>query len=121
MAQRQERIAASIREVVSELMLRRLKDPRIGFASIVNVEVNRDLSLAKIYVSVLGSEQDKKRTMEGFKSAQGLIRSEVSKALGIRYAPELQFVLDEGIEYSMRVSKLLSQIKESDNKSELEE
>ncbi|HHY12764.1 MAG TPA: ribosome-binding factor A, partial [Firmicutes bacterium] len=59
MAQRRQRIAASIREVVSELLLRRLKDPRIGFASIVNVDVNKDLSLAKVYVSVLGSDEDK--------------------------------------------------------------
>ncbi|MGI6162313.1 MAG: 30S ribosome-binding factor RbfA [Bacillota bacterium] len=114
MAQRRQRIAASIREVVSELLLRRLKDPRIGFASIVNVDVNKDLSLAKVYVSVLGSDEDKEKTMEGLKSAQGLIRSEVSKALGIRYAPEIQFVLDEGIEYSMRVSKLLSEIKKDE-------
>lgn len=113
-AQRRQRIAASIREVVSELLLRRLKDPRIGFASIVNVDVNKDLSLAKVYVSVLGSDEDKEKTMEGLKSAQGLIRSEVSKALGIRYAPEIQFVLDEGIEYSMRVSKLLSEIKKDE-------
>lgn len=96
------------------LLLRRLKDPRIGFASIVNVDVNKDLSLAKVYVSVLGSDEDKEKTMEGLKSAQGLIRSEVSKALGIRYAPEIQFVLDEGIEYSMRVSKLLSEIKKDE-------
>ncbi|HHY12059.1 MAG TPA: 30S ribosome-binding factor RbfA [Firmicutes bacterium] len=117
-AQRQEKIAASIREVVSELMLRRLNDPRIGFASIVNVEVNRDLSMAKVYVSVLGSDEDKAKTMEGFKSAQGLIRSEVSKALGIRYAPEIHFVLDEGIEHSMRVSRLISEIRASENKPE---
>ncbi len=113
-AQRRDRIGASIREVVSDLMLRRLKDPRIGFASIVNVDVNKDLSLAKVYVSVLGSNEEKEKTMEGLKSAQGLIRSEVSKALGIRYAPEIQFVLDEGIEYSMRVSQLLSELKKDE-------
>lgn len=113
MAGRQERIAASIRDIVSELLMRRLKDPRIGFASIVNVEVNRDLSIAKVYVSVLGSDEDKARTMEGLRSAQGLIRSEVSKALRIRHAPEIHFVLDEGIEHSLRVSQLLSQIKAS--------
>ena len=60
--------------------------------------------MAKIYVSVLGSKEEKAKTMEGFKSAKGLIRSEVSKALGIRHSPEIHFVLDEGIEHSMRVS-----------------
>ena len=118
MSQRRQRIAATIREVVSEVIQRRVKDPRIGFASIVNVDVNKDLSLAKVYVSVLGSSEDKDKTMEGFKSAQGLIRSEVSKALGIRYAPEISFILDEGIEHSMKVSKLLSEIKKDDSEPE---
>ena len=111
MAQRQERAAALIREVVSEVIMRRLKDPRIGFVSIVSVDVTRDLSLAKIHVSVLGEEKAKEDTMEGLRSAQGLIRSEVAKALGARHAPEIQFVLDQGIEHSIRVSKLLSEIK----------
>lgn len=110
-AQRQERAAALIREVVSEVIMRRLKDPRIGFVSIVSVDVTRDLSLAKIHVSVLGEEKAKEDTMEGLRSAQGLIRSEVAKALGARHAPEIQFVLDQGIEHSIRVSKLLSEIK----------
>ncbi|NLU05341.1 MAG: 30S ribosome-binding factor RbfA [Firmicutes bacterium] len=120
-SQRAEKIAASIREIVSELLLRRLKDPRIGFASVVNVEVNRDLSIAKIYVSVLGSEEEKARTMEGLKSAQGLVRTEVSKALGIRQAPEIQFVLDKGIEHSLRVSQIISELKASETESEQEE
>ncbi len=115
-SQRQDRIAASIREILGELMVRRLKDPRIGFASIVKVTVNRDLSLAKVHVSVLGSDEDKTKTIEGLKSAQGLIRTEVSKALGIRYCPEIHFVLDKGIEHSMRVSELISEVRAFDNK-----
>jgi len=111
MAQRQERVAALIRNVISELIMRRLKDPRIGFVSVVNVEVSRDLSLARVYVSVYGSEEDKEKTMEGLKSARGLVRSEVSKVLGIRHAPEIEFVLDTGIEHSIRVSKLLSELR----------
>jgi len=109
-AQRQERVSALIREVVSELIMRRLKDPRIGFVSVVKVEVTKDLSLAKVYVSVLGDHEAKDRTMEGLKSAQGLIRSEVSKALGTRHAPEIQFLLDQGIEHSIKVSQMLSEI-----------
>jgi ribosome-binding factor A len=113
-AMRPDKIAASIRELVSELMLRRLKDPRIGFASVVSVEVNRDLSIAKVRVSVLGSDEEKAKSMEGLRSAQGLVRSEVGKALRIRHVPDIQFVLDEGIEHSMRVSQLLSEIKGSE-------
>jgi ribosome-binding factor A len=117
-AQRSDRVAALIREVVSDLIMTRLKDPRIGFASVVRVSVNRDLSQAKVYISVLGTEEEKEKTMEGLKSAQGLIRSEVSKALGIRHAPEIEFILDDSIEYSMHISKLLSEIEEKEKKAE---
>ncbi len=111
MAQRRDRAAALIQEIVSELLSRRVKDPRIGFVSITGVEVTKDIAMAKIHVSVLGSEDAKAKTMAGLKSAQGLIRSEVARALGTRHAPELEFILDEGIEHSIRVSRLLDQIK----------
>lgn len=113
-SQRQERVAALVRKVVSELLSTRIKDPRIGFTSVVKVDVSKDLSIAKVYVSVFGSQEDKDRTMSGLRSAQGLIRSEVATTLGIRHAPEIQFVLDQGIEHSIRVSKLLSDIKKSE-------
>jgi ribosome-binding factor A len=111
-AQRQARVAALVQEVVSELIMRRVKDPRIGFVSVVKVDVPKDISQARIFVSVLGTDEEKEKTMEGLRSAQGLIRSEVAKVLGMRHAPEIQFALDEGIEHSIRVSKLLSEIKE---------
>lgn len=118
MAQRQARAAALVQEVVSELLFRRIKDPRIGFVSVVKVDVTRDVSLAKVFVSVLGTAEEKEQTMQGLRSAQGLIRSEVAKALGMRRALEIQFVLDEGIEYSIRVSKLLSEIRHDAGKEE---
>lgn len=84
----------------------------------VKVDITRDVSLAKVFVSVLGTAEEKEQTMQGLRSAQGLIRSEVAKALGMRRAPEIQFVLDEGIEYSIRVSKLLSEIRHDAEKEE---
>ncbi len=99
-----------MQEIISDLLFRRVKDPRIGFVSIVKVDVPRDISQAKVYASVLGSDEEKAKTMEGLRSAQGLIRSEVAKALGMRHAPEIVFELDEGIEHSIKVSKLLSEI-----------
>ena len=112
MAERQARVAALVQEVVSELIQRRIKDPRVGFVSVVKVDVPKDISQAKVFVSVLGTEEEKERTMEGLRSAQGLVRSEVAKALGMRHAPEIVFALDEGIEHSIRVSLLLKKIKE---------
>lgn len=107
---REERVAALVQEIVSETLRERIKDPRIGFVSVVGVEVTRDLSLAKIRISVLGSPGEKETTMEGLKSAQGLIRSEVARGLGLRRAPDLLFVLDEGIEHSVRVSEILRKV-----------
>lgn len=114
MSQRQQRVSALVREVVSDLLATRVKDPRIGFISVIKVDVSRDLSIAKVYVSVFGSQEDKERTMEGLRSAHGLIRSEVAKVLGMRHAPEIHFELDEGIEHSIRVGKLLNDIKKGE-------
>lgn len=110
MSARQAKVAALVQKIVSELLFRRVKDPRIGFVSIVKVDVPRDISQAKVYVSVLGTGDEKEKTMEGLRSAQGLIRSEVGKALGMRHSPEILFVLDEGIEHSIKVSKILKEI-----------
>ncbi len=107
---REERVAAVIQEIVSETLRERIKDPRIGFVSVVGVEVTKDLSLAKVHVSILGSPEEKETTMEGLRSAQGLIRSEVARGLDLRRAPELVFVLDEGIEHSVRVSEILRKV-----------
>ena len=112
MSQRQGRVAALVQEVVSELLFRRVKDPRIGFVSIVKVDVPRDCSVARIFVSVLGEKDEKDKTMEGLASARGLIRSEVAKVLGMRRAPEIEFCLDEGIEQSVKIGRILNEIKE---------
>lgn len=111
MAMRQARVAALVQEVVSELILRRIKDPRIGFVSVVKVDVPRDMSIAKVFVSVLGTDEEKQKSMEGLASAKGLVRSEVAKVLGMRHAPEIEFLLDEGIEHSVHISKVLNEIK----------
>lgn len=108
---RQARVAALVQEVISELILRRIKDPRIGFVSVVKVDVPRDMSVAKVFVSVLGTADEKQKSMEGLGSAKGLIRSEVAKVLGMRRALEIEFLLDEGIEHSVHISKVLNEIK----------
>lgn len=114
MAVRQEKMAALIKKVISNLLVRRIKDPRIGFVSVINVEVSKDLAVAKAKVSIYGSEEDKAKTMKGLNSARGLIRTEVGKALGVRHAPEIQFILDDGIEHSIKVSQILSGIYEEE-------
>lgn len=109
--QRADRIGESIKRLVSELLQRRLKDARItGMVSVTDVEVSGDLRHAKVFVSVYGDEAVQKQTMEGLRSATGLVRSEVGKQLSLRFAPEIHFKLDESIERGAKIAQLLQQI-----------
>lgn len=109
---RAERLAEVIRTETSDIMQRDLNDPRIGFTSITEVVVSGDLRHAKIYVSVLGDEAAKRRTMAGLERARGHIRSELSARLTIRYVPEILFRLDESIERGSRIVSLMRSVEE---------
>lgn len=89
MRQRSLRVAEAIKEEVSEILQQDLKDPRLGFVSVVSVEVTRDISQAKIYVSVYGTAEEKKESLSGLNSAKGYIRSEIGKRIRLRHVPNL--------------------------------
>ncbi|ACI19068.1 30S ribosome-binding factor RbfA [Dictyoglomus thermophilum] len=111
MRQRQERLSALIREEISEILLRRVKDPRISsFLVITEVKMSKDLRYAHIYVSVYGSEEEKKQTMQGLESAKGFIRSELGKDLRIRFVPEIFFELDDSLEKGDRILRKLKEL-----------
>lgn len=111
MRQRQERLSALIREEISEILLRRVKDPRISsFIVITEVKLSKDLRYAHIYVSVYGTEEEKKKTMIGLESAKGFIRSELGKDLRIRFIPEIFFELDESLEKGDRILRKLKEL-----------
>jgi ribosome-binding factor A len=111
-ASRAERLAEVIRTEASEIIQRELRDPRIGFISITGVEVSGDLRHAKIFVSVLGDAEAKRRTMAGLVHARGHIRSVLGARLALRFVPEIAFRLDDSIERGMRVSTLLRRVTE---------
>jgi ribosome-binding factor A len=105
------RISEEIRKEISDIIRSSVKDPRISqLTSVVKAEVAGDLRYAKIYVSVLGSEEDRVATLEGLKQASGFIRRELGNRMDIRYTPELQFVSDHSIEYSVAINKKLSEL-----------
>jgi ribosome-binding factor A len=105
------RISEEIRKEISAIIRNEVKDPRIAeLSSVVKVEVTGDLRYAKIYVSVLGDKDARKNTFEGLKKAAGFIRRELGKRLDIRYIPELDFVSDHSIEYSVEISKKLNEL-----------
>lgn len=102
-------------------ILRELKDPRVhsGFISIVRVEVARDLSFCKVYVSAMEGIENAKQATKGLKSAQGHIKRELGRRLTLRQIPELAFVPTDSIEYSANISKILNDLKETDDDSAL--
>lgn len=116
--QRIDRISEEIKKEVSRIIREDVKDPRIAqMASILRADVSGDLRHAKIYVSVLGDEQERASTMEGLARAAGYIRKELGRVLSIRYIPELNFVLDTSIEYSVDISKKIAEVNRQQEKS----
>jgi ribosome-binding factor A len=109
------RLNEAVREVASEAILFELRDPRIKFVTVTRAEVSPDLQHAKIYVSVMGSEQDRKLTMHGLSSAAGFVQSKLADRMTSRYVPAVRFYLDEGMRNSMQVSELLAKEKLSKN------
>lgn len=109
-SQRQERLNSQVKEELAEL-LRRVKDPRIGFVSVTDVEVTPDLKQARVYVSVLGDEAARSATMAGLRSATGFLRSELARRIRVRQMPEIEWRYDDSIERGARISELLNQVK----------
>jgi ribosome-binding factor A len=93
------------------MLQRELKDPRIGFATVTRVEMSQDLKYARIFISVLGSPEEQKGTMDALASGRGFIRRELASRLDMRTVPEIQFRLDTSAEYSDRISRLLNELK----------
>lgn len=105
------RINGEVRKEMSRIIQEELKDPRIPeMTSVTDAEVTGDLKYAKIYISVLGSDSDKKAAMDGLKSACSFIRSQLAKNINLRNTPELTFVLDESIEYGAKMSKKIAEL-----------
>ncbi|MDO4617393.1 MAG: 30S ribosome-binding factor RbfA [Lachnospiraceae bacterium] len=110
-------------EVQRELssIIRTVKDPRIAMmTSVSRVEVAPDLKTCKVYVSVLGSDQEKEDTQAGLKSAAGYIRRMLAKNLNLRNTPELFFIMDESIEYGVRMASLIESVRSKERKEEEE-
>ena len=104
------RLRELFRVETSVVLQRQMRDPRIGFVSVTDVELSADLRHAKIFVSVLGDAEAKTRTMAGLASAQGFIRTELARRIRLRHFPQVHFRMDESIERGARVDRLLRQV-----------
>ncbi len=109
------RISEEVKRVVSDIIRNDLNDPRIStMCSVVSAEVTPDLRYAKVYVSVLGNNEEKQSTMKGLSSAAGFIRRELGKNIELRYSPEVIFELDNSIEHGAYINKLIKEVNEKD-------
>ena len=109
MADRMRRVNEAVREVVSARIAEGLRDPRIGFVTVTAVETSPDLRHARVYVSVLGSDDERAATMAGLESAHGVLQLAVGSELRMKRTPTLQFVFDESIDRGMRITELLDE------------
>ena len=109
------RINSEVQREMSSIIREDLKDPRIHpLTSVMAVEVTPDLKFAKIFVSVLGNDQEKEKTMEGLKKSASFARHQLAKRMNLRNTPELTFVLDTSIEYGVTMSKKIDELKEKE-------
>jgi ribosome-binding factor A len=112
-SQRIVKVQKLAREVLGEAV-QSLKDPRIGFVTVTAVRVSADLRHARVFVSVLGTEEDRATTMKGLTSATPHLRAELGRQMRVKYLPELHFQLDTGPEQAERVEKVLKEIHASE-------
>ncbi len=108
---RSEKIADLIQKEVSHMLVRTLKDPRIGFVTITKVAVSEDCRLAKVYFSVTGSSDERERSTDGLNSAKGYVRKELGRRIRMKYIPEIIFQFDPSIEYAIHIGEVIEHIK----------
>ncbi|MBE3577429.1 MAG: 30S ribosome-binding factor RbfA [Limnochordales bacterium] len=111
---RLERLREEIKREVTDI-IRRFKDPRLGFVTVTDVELSRDLEHARIFVSAMGDAAERKQTFAVLQAASGHVRSELAKRIRMRHVPEIVFAQDESIERGLRIDRLLRELSAREN------
>ncbi|WP_416181637.1 30S ribosome-binding factor RbfA [Acidaminococcus timonensis] len=112
---RAEKLQALIKQELSNMLIRDVKDPRVKFVTITGVEVSNDLSYAKVYVSLYGSEEQQAQAWKGLQHGLGFFRTEIAKRIDLRVAPQLSFHKDTSMEYSAHIESLLHELKKEEH------
>ena len=107
---RPARVGELIQSELATLLVKEIKDPRVQLSTVSHVEVSPDLRHARVYISRMGAESEQEDALEGFQRASGFIRGRLGKLLTLRYVPKLEFVLDTGIAYGVRISSMLHEL-----------
>jgi ribosome-binding factor A len=104
---RMRRVDEAMREVLSAAIQSELKDPRVGFVTVTAVETAHDLRRARVFVSVLGTDAERRRSLEALESAHGYLQRRVAGELRLKHTPTLEFAYDDSVDRSMRIEQLL--------------
>ena len=104
---RMRRVDEAVREVLSGAITKQLKDPRVGFVTVTAVETAPDLRRARVFVSVLGDDKVRRRSLDGLRSAHGVLQRAVAQELHLRHTPTLDFVYDDTVDRAQRIQELL--------------
>ncbi|PTX58625.1 ribosome-binding factor A [Melghirimyces profundicolus] len=115
---RASRVGEQVKKELSHVLQHEMKDPRVGFVTVTAVEMSGDLQQAKVFISVLGDEEQKKQTLRGLDKAKGYLRTEIGRRVQLRHTPELIFKFDESIEHGQHISKLLEEVNRNDPEPE---
>ncbi|MEK5184425.1 30S ribosome-binding factor RbfA [Solibacillus sp. FSL R5-0691] len=107
MSLRSNRVAEQMKKEITEIIARKIKDPRVGFVTVTDVAVTGDLQQATVYITSLGNERERAETLQALEKASGFIRSEVGSRIRLRRTPELAFEFDTAIEYGNKIDALL--------------
>ena len=118
-SRRLTRLGGQFQEEISDIIRRKLKDPRLGFVSVTKAKVSADLSYASVYFSVIGNKNDTDRTMMCLEHAANFIRSELGRRLHIKRIPELRFFYDDSSVKGARIEKILRKLKEGSDGEDL--
>jgi len=117
--QRTDRLNSLLKEVISDIIRREVRNPHVNeLVTVTRVDITKDLHFAKVYISVIGSEQQKKDTLAALQSAAGFVAVQASKQVVMRYFPALTFKLDDSVEKHMRIEELLGKIAEEKHSRE---
>ena len=108
---RVDRVAQALKKEISNIIHDELKDPRLGFITITDIELTQDLRYAKVFFSVLGKNEDYKKSKDALDKAAGFIRRLIARRIRLRFAPEIAFKEDRSSEYSIRIQEVLEEIK----------
>ena len=109
---RSDRVSGLIQKVLSEILQKEIKDPRLKMTTITDVEVSRDLKRARIFFTTPNGDRKKEAAIKGFNSAQGFIKRTLADKLNLKYMPDIKFFYDESIEYGSHIDSLIKLTKE---------